>query len=70
MPLVVTAELLMAVVPLTASVLRPVTVSAALLPSTALPVMVKDLALPATVPCVVMVLPVSVVSVPRVTASP
>ena len=59
---------MIAVVPLTASALSPVTVSTAASPNTALPVTVKALLLPATVPSVVTVDPVSVVLVPSVTA--
>ena len=51
----------MVVWPLMLRLLKPVTVSAAPSPSTALPLMDSDLPAPATVPWVVMVLPVRVV---------
>ena len=62
--------LLIAVVPLIDRVVKPVTVSAAPSPNTALPVIVSALALPATVPKVVRVVPTKVVAVPSVSASP
>ena len=68
MPLLVTVFVLIAVLPLTASVLKSVTVSAAASPNTALPVTVSALLLPATVPSVVTVDAVSVVLVPSDTA--
>ena len=60
----------MRVVPLTDSAPSPVTVSVVPSPSTALPVTVSGFALPVTVPCVLTVVPVSVVAAPSVTASP
>ena len=62
--------MLIAVVPLTDRVVKPVTVSAAPSPNTALPVIVSALPVPVTVLRVVRVLPAKVVAVPRVTASP
>jgi hypothetical protein len=56
------------VAPLMLRLFRPVTVSAAPVPSTASPVMLKELPAPTTTPWVVMVLPVKVVSLPSVTA--
>ena len=60
----------MSVVPLTDSVVSPVTVSAVPSPSTALPVTVSGFALPVTVPWVLTVEPMSAVAAPSVTASP
>ena len=68
--MVLTALALIAVVPLTDSVLSPVTVSAAASPNTALPVRASAWALPTTVPSVVIVEPVKVVLAPSVTSSP
>jgi hypothetical protein len=58
-PVLVTVSVPSVVWPLMAKLLRPVTVSEAPLPSTALPVMVSDLPAPSTVPWVTTVLPVS-----------
>ena len=59
--------MLIAVVPLTCKLFSPVTVSTGASPNTALPVMVRVFALPATVPKVVTVVPDSVVLAPNVT---
>ena len=64
--MLLTSLALIAVVPLTCKLLKPVTVSTAASPRTASPVMVNAFVLPATVPRVVTVVPVKVVSVPRV----
>ena len=61
MPVLVTVPVPRVVCPLMAKLLRPVTVSPAASPSTALPVMVKALPAPTTTSWVVTVLPVSVV---------
>ena len=68
MPELVTVLVPKLVVPLMARLFRPVTVSRMPLPSTASPVMVKDLSAPTTTSWVVMVLPVRVVLTPKVTA--
>ena len=70
MPVLVTVLVPSVVVPLMARLLRPVTVSEAPSPSTALPVMESDLPAPATVPWLAMVLPVSVVFSVRLRAPP
>ena len=54
--------------PLTLRLLKPLSVSAAASPSTALPVMIKALAPPVKAPLVVTVVAVSVVLAPKVTA--
>ena len=69
-PLLLMAPVLIAVVPLTDKVLKPLTVSSLLLPSTALPAIVKALPPPATVPWVLTVVPVKVVSALKVSAPP
>ena len=68
MPVLVTVSVPSVAWPLMAKLLRPVTVSAAASPSTALPVMVKALPAPTTTSWVVMVLPLKAVLLPRVTA--
>ena len=65
--MLLTSLALIAVVPLICKLLKPVTVSTAASPRTASPAMLSALALPATVPKVVTVVPVNVVSTPRVT---
>ena len=69
MPLVVIVLVLMVLVLLTLKVLRSVKVSPAASPNTAAPVMLRLWVLPTTVPLVVMMLPVKLVSAPKVTAS-
>src|SRR5438270_131038 len=70
-PVVVTVLVLIAVVPLTDRVLRPVTVSVAASPNTALPVIARLVAPPLeTVSRNVAVVAVMVVGPPRVTLSP
>ena len=70
MPVLVTVSVPSVLVPLMARLLKPVTVSAAPSPSTALPVMASDLPAPTTVPCVATVLPVRVVFSVKVSAPP
>ena len=70
MPALVIVSVLSVVVPLMLRLFTPVTVSAAPVPSTALPVTVSDLLFATTAAWVVMVLPLSVVSWLRVSASP
>ena len=62
-------SVLSAVVPLTLKVVKLVMRSAAALPNTALPAIVKLCVVPSTVPPVVIVLPVKVVFTPKVTLS-
>ena len=64
------APVLIAVLPLTTSVVRPLMLSSLLLPSTALPMMVKALSLPINGPWVDTDVPVSTVSRVRVSAPP
>ena len=66
--MLVTASVSRLVVPLMLNVLKPLRRSAAASPSTASPVIVKAYPEPVTVPLVVMVLAVSVVLAPKVTA--
>ena len=54
--------------PLTLKVVKAVNISATASPNTALPVIAKLCVPPATVPLVVIVAPVRVVSAPKVTA--
>jgi hypothetical protein len=68
-PVVLTVLVLMAVVPVTDSVVTPVTVSAAASPKAALPEMARLWTLPATAPRNVTVEPVTVALAPSVTAS-
>ena len=70
MPVLVTVSVPSVVWPLMAKLLRPVTVSPAASPSTALPLMVKALPAPVTVPWVVTVLAVKEVFSVRLKASP
>ena len=58
----------MVLVPLTDKVLKPVTASSTLLPSTALPTIARALPAPLTKSRVVTVLPVRVVLLPRLIA--
>ena len=60
----------MAVLPLTDRLLKPLMLSSLLLPSTALPVMERDLPAPANVPWVLTVLPVRVEFSVRLRAPP
>ena len=65
--MLLTSLALIAVVPLICKLLKPVKVSTGASPNTALPAMASVLALPATVPRVVTVVPVRVVLAPKVT---
>ena len=69
-PELVTVPVPSVVWPLMLRLLRPVTVSNALSPNTALPVTESDLPAPASVPWVATVLPVSVVFSVRLKAPP
>ena len=66
---VVIVLVLIVLIPLTLKVVKPVKVSVVSLPNTAAPVMVKLCVPPAIVPFVVIVVPVKVVSAPKVTLS-
>ena len=68
-PLLLIELVFIAVVPVTSSVVKPVTVSVGPLPNTALPSTVKLWLPPASMPFVATVLPFSTVSAPSVTSS-
>jgi hypothetical protein len=65
-PLLLTVSVLIALLPVTCRVDSPVTVSAAALPKTALPVTVRPLPAPTTLSRKVTLLPVRVVLAPSV----